>query len=158
MPCPTEIRMEWQGNALFLSFFLTQKGKKKDIIYVIFLNYKMPVFNSPSHKPWYKYLMLLYWLALLGLYFLCRTPVEHQMLNTSTCSNFAIPAHITHLILFVGGHVGRPTHWQVNSLIWTMSQWKRGCYFILAHLCQHHCRGKKKKGYEWYTDRYQLNN
>uniref|UniRef100_A0A2K6N7A4 Uncharacterized protein n=1 Tax=Rhinopithecus roxellana TaxID=61622 RepID=A0A2K6N7A4_RHIRO len=59
--------------------------------------------------------VLLYRLALLGLYFLCRTPVEHQMLNTSTCSNFAIPAHIIHWISFVGGH-------QVNSLIWTMSQ------------------------------------
>nr|BAB93521.1 OK/SW-CL.36 [Homo sapiens] len=65
--------------------------------------------------------MLLYRLAQLGLYFLYSMPVEHQMLNTSTCCDFAIPAHITHLISFVGGHVGWPTHWQVNSLIWTMS-------------------------------------
>lgn len=132
------VRVEWQGNVLPLFFNPERVGGKK---LVPFANYKTPVFLSPCTHTLTR---MLYWLATLSTCLSYIMTDEHQRWNTVTRWGFAMPAasHTWHLC---GGFTW-VAHWLESKLCLNMSHWKCGCSFIWVHLCQHHCRGRKRKG------------
>lgn len=119
--CPTGVRVGWQGNAL-PHFFLTPP--------------KMPVFLSPFYT--HTLIWMLYWLVFLS----CRIQIN---ISGWTRSQAKVSQWLQqHTLYIYCGGVMWVAHWLVSKY---MSHWKCGCSFIWVHLCQSHCRGRKRKGH-----------